>query len=125
VDISDNVFTDVCLSSMYQFCDGIISICPVVPLPETHKPYHKNIRITGNVFDSPGTPVLYAFSCSGLIFTGNRIFRSPGSDPWHPGSHTIRLEYCRDSVLRDNLSVGPSAPDGAISTDHCENILCE
>lgn len=124
VEIADNVFTDVCLSSMYQFCDGVISICPVVPKPDVAKPFHKNIRITGNVFDTPDTPVLYAYSCGGLIFTGNRIFHSPGADRWHPGSWRIRLQHCRDSVLRDNLWVGNFAPDEAIREEHCENVIC-
>ena len=123
VEITDNVFTDVCLSSMYQFCDGIISICPVVPEPDLNLPFHKHIRITGNTFDSPDTPVLYAYSAADLTFTGNRIFHSPCAPRWHPGSWRIRLDHVKDAVLADNLWVGDfGGLDEYIRMDSCENI---
>ncbi|MBQ9996222.1 MAG: hypothetical protein IJP32_07615 [Clostridia bacterium] len=106
VDISGNTFTDACLSSMYQFCEGIISICPVVPEPDVKTPFHKNIRIHDNVFDTPDTPVLYGFSTDGLSFTNNRIYRSTCAEKWHPGTALIKLAYCRNVVCRDNLRVG-------------------
>ncbi len=106
VEISDNVFTDLCLSSMYQFCDGIISICPVVPKPEAELPYHKNIRIFGNKFDSPATPVLYAYSVGGLEFKDNIIFISPAAEKWHPTDTWMKLCYCRDVSIKDNTFVG-------------------
>lgn len=106
VEISHNVFTDACLGSIYQFCDGVISICPVVPAPELDKPYHKNIRITGNVFDTVGVPVLYAYSCAGLEFTGNRIFKSPSAALAENDPRQLRLSYCNGVTVRDNLWVG-------------------
>ncbi|MBO4230006.1 MAG: alpha-1,3-galactosidase B [Clostridia bacterium] len=107
VEIEGNIFTDSCLSSMYQFCEGVISVCPVVPKPETDKPFHKNIRIHDNVFDSPDVPVLYGFSCDGLRFENNRIFKSPRAEKWHPGKAMIRLEYCRNAVVFGNIWEGP------------------
>lgn len=121
VEIRDNVFTDACLSSMYQFCEGIISICPVVPEPKTDKPFHSNIRITGNRFDTPDTPVLYAFSCKGLSFTGNTITSSPCADKWHGGTALIKLDHCIDAELSGNLKVG-SFNLNDIETADCENI---
>ncbi len=124
VEISGNTFTDACLSSMYQFCEGIISICPVVPKPDVKNPFHKNIRIHDNVFDVPDTPVLYGFSTDGLSFTHNRIFRSTCAEKWHPGTALIKLAYCRNVVARDNLWVGPFSIEKQ-STLHCENVFSE
>ena len=107
VEISGNVFTDSCLSSMFQFCEGIISICPVVPMPSADKPFHSNIRIHGNIFDTPGVPVLYGFSCDGLSFTENRIYRSPRDEGWHPRKDPIRLEYCKNVKIDKNVWTGP------------------
>lgn len=121
VEICGNTFTDACLSSMYQFCEGIISICPVVPSPDVKKPFHKNIRIHHNVFDTPDTPVLYGFSTDGLTFCDNRIYRSTASEKWHPGSHRIRLSHCRNVEIRDNLWVGPFSIRMLIA-ENCEII---
>ena len=106
VEICGNVFADSCLSSMYQFCSGMISICPVVPAPDLATPYHKNIRIHDNIFDSPDVPVLYGFSCAGLSFTHNRIYRSPRAEKWHPGNALMRLEYCPGAVIEENTVTG-------------------
>ena len=106
VVIENNVFTSACLSSMYQFCEGVISICPVVPRPETDKPYHSRITIRGNVFDSPDVPVLYGFSCEKLTFSGNRIYKSYAGKRWHPGKAMVNLEYCRDICIEGNTWVG-------------------
>ncbi len=106
VEISDNVFTDLCLSSMYQFCDGVISICPVVPQPKAELPYHKSIRIFNNKFDSPATPVLYAYSTGGLEFKDNMIFVSPSSEKWHPTESWMKLAFCSDVNVEGNIFVG-------------------
>ncbi len=125
VEIRDNVFTDRCLSAMYQFCQGIISICPVVPEPLTSRPYHKNIRIIDNIFDSADTPVLYACSCGGLTFSENRIFKSYSADKWHPGDFGIKLSYCRDTVLKDNEWIGKFNFGQLAVTEHCENVIAD
>ncbi len=124
VEISGNTFTDTCLSSMYQFCEGIISVCPVVPEPDVKTPFHKNIRIHDNVFDTPDTPVLYGFSCDGLSFTNNRIFRSTCAEKWHPGTSLIKLAYCRNVICRDNQWVGLFSI-ARQSENHCENVYGE
>ena len=106
VEIAHNVFTDACLGSYYQFCDGVISISPVVPKPRTDLPYHKNIRIHDNLFDTVGVPVLYAFSCGGLEFTNNRIFKSYASTKWHQNDCRIKLRYCVDADVSGNEWIG-------------------
>lgn len=122
LEIRGNVFTNQCMSSMYQFCEGVISICPVVPEPLVSKPYHKNIRINGNLFDSADIPVLYAYSCAGLTFTKNRIFKSYGADRWCPGDWLIKLSYCRDAALADNELIGTFRSGSLVVTEECENV---
>ena len=106
VTIRDNVFASACLSSMYQFCEGVISICPVVPKPSADTPYHSHIKIMGNVFDSPDVPVLYGFSCEDLVFEKNRIFKSYHGKLWHPGKAMIALDSCRNVRIAGNAWIG-------------------
>ena len=121
VEIRNNVFTDVCLTSPYGFTKGVISICPVVSEPVTSLPYHKNVRITDNIFDTADTPVLYAFSCEGLTFAHNRIFRSPAAERWMDISALIRLEHCRLAAIADNSWVGIFGIQG-LETAACEEV---
>ncbi len=121
VEIAGNVFTDACLSSPYQFGEGMVSICPVVPKPNTQKPFHKNIRIHDNIFDTPDIPVLYALSCGGLTFQNNRITKSPGAESWLPYKHLVRLDHCRDVEISDNTVIGPMNISGMELLD-CDNV---
>lgn len=121
VEISRNVFTDACLASIYQFCDGVISISPVVPKPDKDKPFHKNIRITDNVFDTVGVPVLYAFSCENLEFSNNRIFKSPSAPLEMEKKAPVRLSYCKNVSVSDNKWVG-MFKTLECSEDHCQNV---
>ena len=124
VEISRNVFTDACLSSIYQFCDGVISISPVVTVPDENKPYHKNIRITDNVFDTVGVPVLYAFSCADLVFSGNRIFKSPSAPHEIETKAPIRLSYCNHVLLSHNQWIGPFEST-SYDADHCQDVTSD
>lgn len=112
VEIDHNVFTDVCLSSPYQFGEGMISICPVVPEPDIQKPYHKNISIHHNRFDTPDIPVLYAFSTGGLAFRNNVITKSPAAESWLPYKHLVRLDHCKGVELSENTIIGPMSIGG-------------
>ncbi len=124
VEISHNIFTDACLSSHYEFCNGVISITPIVPEPNEDKPYHKRIRITDNVFDTTGAPILYAFSCADLTFVGNRIFQSPSAPVAAAASPLIRLSYCKRATLSSNQAIGP-LPSLTPETDHCQEVQSE
>ena len=104
--IQNNHFSDCCMTSMYQFCEGIISICPEIPQPELHKPFHRNIKITGNTFQSFDYSVLYALSVEGLEFSHNRIIRSFVYTPMGRKHHMINLEYCSDVNLHHNHLIG-------------------
>ncbi len=101
--IRNNHFTDQCLTSMYQFCEGIISIYPEIPLPDPANPtFHRNIRIENNRFELFDYPVLFARSVDSLSFTGNALTRSHYFEPWHPRKNSITLEACKNVVINNN-----------------------
>ncbi len=92
VTIKNNVFTADCFTSDYEFCRGVISLCPVIPKPDASLPYHQNVCITGNVFQTKNGPLLYALCTRGLTFTDNVI----PSDVHEP----VVTEYCSDTQLK-------------------------
>lgn len=106
--IRNNTFNDPCMTSMYQFCEGIISIDPEVPAPDPRKPFHKNIRIENNTFHPYDFPVLYARSVDGLSFTGNKLIRSYRFKPFHKRTSTFTLENCM------NVQIGANTFEGDI-----------
>lgn len=104
VMIRNNHFTDRCLTSMYQFCEAVISIYPEIPGPDPSKPgYHRNIRIENNRFDLFDYPVLYAKSVDNLTFTGNKLTFSQRYQPWHPRKYSVSLEFCKKVIIKDNV----------------------
>jgi polygalacturonase len=95
VTIRGNVFGEACLSSPYQFGEGVISIDPEIPRPNPVYPFHRNIRIEDNEFHPSDYPVLYAKSVDGLTFSGNRVTRSRLFEPVHRRKATLTFEACR------------------------------
>lgn len=122
VIIRNNVFTHTCLTSEYEFCEGIISICPTIPEPELKKPFHKNISIRNNKFDTADIPVLYAYSCKNLDFSDNLIFKSNSAEKWHKSNSRILLSYCVDSNIKNNEWVGEFQDKTILTEDNCDNI---
>lgn len=122
VTIRNNVFTEKTMSSMYQFCNAMISVCPVIPEPDVYKPFHCNIVIEGNEFRTPDVPVLYAFSVNGLRFAGNRIAFTGERKNCTGGTELIRLEYCRDARIGPNTLAGETSL-GPCSQKECENVI--
>jgi hypothetical protein len=104
--ISHNIFRDACLTSMYQFCEGIISIYPEIPRPDVNKPFHSNIRIENNEFHPYDFPVIYARSVDGLFFTGNTLERSKKYEPFHERKSMLTFENCLDVNVSGNRFVG-------------------
>ena len=105
--IRGNTFNDPCMTNLYQFCDGIISILPIIPAPEkAPEPFHRNIRIEENVFHAFDYPVLYAKSVDGLTFSNNRIVRSTRYQPYHRRKHMLNFEYCLRVKIAGNRLEG-------------------
>jgi hypothetical protein len=100
--IRNNIFNDPCLTSMYQFCEGIISIYPEIPKPDIQKPFHRTIRIENNEFHPFDYPVLYARSVDGLTFTGNKLIRSTRFKPFHSRKSMFTFEYCLNITIEEN-----------------------
>ena len=125
VEITRNVFTDKCLGSVYQFCEGVISVSPVIPSPDLDLPFHKNIRIHNNVFDCADSPVLYAYSCDGLSFRENRIFKSPVSDAYRDIDRRIHLRYCKNVTVQNNRWIGSFAADTTVKAESCQAITSD
>jgi hypothetical protein len=105
--IKNNVFTELCNSSSYQFCEGIISVYPEIPvLDEKTPPFHKNIRIENNKFNPFDYPVLFARSVDGIAFRNNYITRSTRFEPYHRRKYTFSFEACKNANVTDNTFSG-------------------
>jgi hypothetical protein len=101
--IKNNVFTELCNTSSYQFCEGIISIYPIIPELDTNTPqFHKNIRIEYNEFHPFDYPVLYAKSVDGISFENNSITRSFAFEPYHRRKYTFSFEASKNISISGN-----------------------
>jgi len=106
VTISNNTFKAACLTSMYQFCEGIISIDPIIPKLDSLKAYHRNITIEQNTFQAFDYPVLYALSVDGIRFNSNKISRSHAFEPFHSRKHCLTFEACLNVEVKGNVFEG-------------------
>jgi hypothetical protein len=104
--IQNNTFNDPCLTSIFQFCQAIISIYPEIPKPNSNKPFHRNIRIESNTFNPYDFPVLFAKSVEGLTFNNNTIKRSTSFTPMRARKFMITLEACKKVTILRNTLVG-------------------
>jgi len=104
--IQNNIFTELCNTSSYQFCEGIISIYPEIPvLNETTPQFHKNITIENNEFHPFDFPVLFARSVDGITFSNNSVIRSTRFEPYHHRKFTFSFEACKAiSIEKNNFS---------------------
>ena len=73
VIVRGNLFRD-CLTSRFQYCEGVISIFPEIrDIRSQTKRYHRNILIEKNTFDSFETTLLFALSVDNLRWRENTI----------------------------------------------------
>lgn len=101
--VKNNVFTELCNTSSYQFCEGIISIFPIIPkLDKNTPPFHKNIKIVDNEFHPFDYPVLYAKSVDGISFTNNTVTRSLNFQPYHNRKYTFSFEASKNISITGN-----------------------
>jgi hypothetical protein len=107
VQIKNNVFTELCNTSSYQFCEGIISVYPeIAVLNAETPPFHKNIRIENNQFNPFDFPVLFARSVDGISFSNNTITRSTRFEPYHNRKYTFSFEACKNATISNNTFSG-------------------
>jgi hypothetical protein len=106
VTISNNTFNEACFTSMYQFCEAIISIYPIVPAIDSLKPFHRNINIERNTFNAFDFPILYALSVDGIRFNYNKIARSHQFEPFHTRKHCLTFEACLNAEVKGNVFEG-------------------
>lgn len=104
--IKDNIFRSYCLTSMYQFCEAVISICPEIPTADLDLPYHRNIIMTNNEFDLFDYPIVYAFSVQGLEFSNNTLKRSFKFKPWHVRKAGLTFDSCSQIKIYNNKTIG-------------------
>lgn len=104
--IRNNDFRYPCNSSIYQFCEAVISIDPEIPTPEQKYPYHRNIRIVDNTFHLFDYPILFARSVDGLTFSDNTLIRDTTYQPYHYRKEGITLEACKSVVISNNKIEG-------------------
>jgi len=73
VTVRNNVFRD-CLTSYFQFCEGILSFYPMVSdLAAQNRRYHRNAIIENNVFETFDVPLVFAVSTENVTFRGNTV----------------------------------------------------
>ena len=102
VVIRGNRFHPSCLTSWYQFGQGVISIYPIIPAFDPETPFHRNIRIEGNRFDVFDYSVLYALSVDGLTFNGNTIEHNTKYEPWQGRKAMLTFEGCKNVEVKNN-----------------------
>jgi len=106
VRITGNTFKSQCLTSMYQFCEGVISIYPEIPKKSDNAPFHRNIVISDNKFHLFDYPILYALSVDNIEFSNNKLIRSHDFTPWHPRKYGLTFESCKHILIKDNTMEG-------------------
>lgn len=94
--IRSNVFEDV-LTSLYQFTEAVISICPIIPeLGAQQSPFYgtsgRGIVIEGNTFKTFDTPLLFARSSASIRWRGNTITPTTSYPRFHPRQEAFSLE---------------------------------
>ena len=94
VTVRRNVFRN-CLTSRYQFCEGVISAYPMVRDLEGQKTsYHRGIRIVDNVFETFDVPLLFALSTSEIDWRGNRTEKNGDYRSWgRPPFNLVRSSF--------------------------------
>jgi len=99
VTIRHNRFEN-CNTSTYQFCNGIISIYPIIPKPSPVA-FHRNINIEGNTFITGNTPILWALSTDGLTFIKNRVDYSEEFPVYLKGA-SLSFNECQNVRVEGN-----------------------
>lgn len=124
--IQNNTFKELCNTSSYQFCEGIISVYPEIPeMNEKSGQFHRNIRITGNEFHPFDYPVLYAKSVNGISFSNNKLIKSNRFEPYHHRNFTFSFEGCKNIGIENNTFEGEiPGKNILLKKTHEEELKC-
>jgi hypothetical protein len=104
--IQDNYFDASCMTSMYEFCEAIISIYPIIPRADSSKPFHRNIRIIDNRFNPFDFPVIFAKATDSILIKGNTFTRSGRFTPFHKNKYMFTFNACKNISLSNNILRG-------------------
>ena len=98
VRIVGNTFRN-CLTAHYQYCEAVISAFPTVEnLNAQRRPYHGNLLVEDNVFETFDAPLLYARSVGRIAWKGNRVVENDDYAGWKKprfvteGCSDVRIE---------------------------------
>lgn len=102
VVIRGNRFVNA-LTSLYQFTEAVISICPEIPaVGRQQKYFHSGIVIEKNSFDTFDRPILYALSTDGIVFRDNDVKRNHDFEPFHSNQATFLFDRCLNIEILKN-----------------------
>lgn len=104
--IKNNIFRYSCLTSLYQYCEAVISIYPEIPELDSANTYHANIRIEKNNFFLFDYPILYAKSVNGIYFVNNTLYRNNDFQPFHYNKFGVKLIGCKNAYIGNNQEIG-------------------
>ena len=98
--IRNNQFVDAVKGGAEQ---AVIHINPIIPVPEQKEsPFHRNIIIEENVFETFDHAILHAFSTGDLMFRNNEIRQTKTYAPIHPELPAINIEFSTDTEITGN-----------------------
>ena len=104
VVIRGNRFRD-CLTSVFQYCDGLVSIHPEVKdLKGQRRRYHRNVVIEDNDIETFDVPLLYALSAENVTWRNNRVKRHARYRGW--GRRMFETEGC-EGFVHDGAAGAP------------------
>ena len=80
--IRKNRFRD-CLTSVFQYCDALISMHPEVKdLRAQKRRYHRNVLIEDNEIETFDVPLLYTLSAENVTWRNNHVIRNDRYRSW-------------------------------------------
>jgi len=84
-------------------------------------PFHGEVWIFDNVFDTPKSPIVSAFSTKYLRILNNSIFISPSRENVSKAYALVELSWCEDVEISDNRVIGPMEQPRVVE-EHCGKI---
>jgi hypothetical protein len=109
VTIQNNRFVDCCTSNWGPAC---ISITPHIPrLAERARPFHRNITIQGNTFETFDHAIVAAWSVDGLTIRDNEVIPTETYEPFGDQKTALDIRHSQNVMISGNQ--GLEFADGA------------